>query len=312
MQDEDKLVVKKSNSLVDAYFCLPLIESRVLSLAIAQIPPKASITTETMIFVDAHTYGEMFGVHSKTVYRQLEKAINGLAERWVTIPDTDGAPKDIRWITTKKYLHRQGRIGINFHPDMIPYISDLRSHFTQYNLNHIAHMGNKYSLPLYELLIKRRDLNQQYFEIDYLRKKLQLGDKYKPFKEFRRNVLEPVMNDLNAENSEFIVSYEPIKKGRSVLGVQVMYKPRNPKRSLPRSRNGTRPEGRSQKPKAIYEQHGYRSAGEWREALELREKIEFDINDPKAFLQARNALIEQTKRDDSSSEGGENNQEELF
>ena len=223
MKDKKPLVIQKSNTLIDASFSLTLYESRVLLCCVAQIKPKKK--ADEMYFLDARRFSELFDLPIDGVYSKLRKAMNSLAERWVRISDENGHPKDIHWIITKQYFDSKGVVGLAFHPEMLPYISELQKHFTQYDIKNISRMRSNYGPMFYELISKRRDLNKQEFSLDFLRTKLRLEDKYCSWKDFKRNVIEPALRDLNAEQGEFKATYKPIKDGRAYVAVVIHYAP---------------------------------------------------------------------------------------
>lgn len=61
------------------------------------------------------------------------------------------------------------------------------------------------------------------FSIDDIKKYLSLEDKYKEYKEFRRRVIEPSVKEIN-EYTDLQVEWEPIKKGRTYVGIHFKIK----------------------------------------------------------------------------------------
>ncbi|QCF28123.1 replication initiation protein [Hydrocarboniclastica marina] len=282
-ESERKLIVKKSNELIDAGFELTLNESRIILYCVSQILPKQPIKADEMYFVHAKAFSELFHLDLAGVYKTLKKAMLKLGERWATVTDKNGDPKEIRWIITRQYFENQGVLGLQFHPDMLPYISELKKHFTQYDIKFISRMSSAYGIPIYELLTKRRDLKKQSFSIDALKQKLKLEGRYPAWRDFKRYVLEPAIRDLNNEYGEFKASYETIKEGRAITAVTFKYEPR--RKSLPLWDREGNPA--VEKPKKSWEEYGYRSDSEYREALELAKRYDFDVNNVSEFLKAR-------------------------
>ena len=282
-QYDKKMIVKKSNELIDAGFELSLNESRLILYCVAQILPKQPIKPDEMYFVDAKNFSELFHLDIAGVYKTLKNAMHKLGDRWATVIDKNGDPKEIRWIISRQYFENQGVLGIQFHPEMLPYVSALKKHFTQYDIKFISRMKSSYGIPIYELLTKRRDLTEQTFTIDVLKRKLKLEGRYTAWRDFKRYVIEPAMNDLNNEFGEFDATYKTVKEGRAIVAVTFHYKPRN--KSIPLFDKQGNPG--SEVPQKRWEQYGYRSAFEFREALELSETHDFDLTDAKEFLKAR-------------------------
>lgn len=290
------MIVKKANSLIDAQFDLTLNESRLLLFCVAQIEPRKKIDHSEMFYIDAKTFAETFELDVEGVYKMMKRSMNRLAERWVTIITEEGESKDIRWIISKQYFSRQGRIGLQFHYDMLPYISELTKRFTQYNLSYVRKMTSSYGIPMYELLTKRKDLVCQRFSLEFLRRKLRLGNKYSEWRDLRRNVIEPAIKDLNNEYGEFVASYEAVKEGREVVAVDIMYRPRE-------SKPASKPKAaallheKSESNEAQWGSYGYRTHREYLDAVKLREKVEFNVE---SAIEFHHALAKYLRSKDDS------------
>jgi len=85
---------------------------------------------------------------------------------------------------------------------------------------------SRYSLRLYELLALRSGLDHkttEIFSLDDLRARLGAPDgKLAEWFDFRRKALEPAIAEVN-HLAGFWVSYEPIKRGRSVTSVRLLW-----------------------------------------------------------------------------------------
>lgn len=301
MPKKPPMIVKKANSLIDAEFDLTLNESRLLLYCVAQIEPKKKIEPDQMFYIDAKSFAEAFELDIEGVYKTMKRSMNRLAERWVTIQTEEGERKEIRWIISKQYFARQGRIGLQFHYDMLPYISELTKRFTQYNLSYVRKMTSSYGIPMYELLTKRKDLVRQRFSLEFLRQKLCLDNKYAEWRDFRRNVIEPAIKDLNNDSGEFLASYEPVKEGREVVAVDISYHPREkPTVSKPQAKPGNKAKSQEHATEeAEWQKFGYRTPREYRDALVLRDKVEFNVESAVEYHRA----FAKSLREKSDNEG---------
>ncbi|MBE9402567.1 replication initiation protein, partial [Acinetobacter albensis] len=91
------------------------------------------------------------------------------------------------------------------------------ANFTQYLLEQVSDFKSKYSIRLYELLIKYRDVgNSKKFEIVELRSKLGLEDnEYKLNAVFKRDVLDKAIKEIG-NKTDIQIKYEQFKEGRVI------------------------------------------------------------------------------------------------
>ena len=107
---------------------------------------------------------------------------------------------------------------VKFHEDMLPFLQNLKREFTQYKLWYTMTMRSEYSIRLYELLKSVAKKEMWEFQIDYL-KKIFMCENYKQFNDFKKRVLEPAVNEINAK-TDINVSYELFKEGRAYKSIE--------------------------------------------------------------------------------------------
>lgn len=308
---KNSLIVKKSNELVEAQFRLPVVQQRLLLLIIAQIKPKVPILEKEWYYVDAGLYSSIFEVDRGGAYKSIAKAADDLAEQWATLLDENGHPKQVRWIISKQYFKNEGRVGFQFHPSIIPFISNLHGRFTLYAIKNISQMKTSYGIPFYELISRRRDKSSQYFPLSTLRQKFGLEHTYCDWRDFKKRVIEPAMKDLNTEKGEFNVSWEPVVQGKKVQGVNVSYAPKQKTLTKKKAKVETTKQTRRSQAGAEVEfspdwmEYGYLTHAEYLDAKRLAKKRDFDITNYDEYKRAR-ALHEQNKAEEN------NPQENLF
>lgn len=120
-------------------------------------------------------------------------------------------------------LWPDNRLEIKFFPEFIPMLDDLRHNYTWIYLEQIARLNGKYSPRIYEWLkmqLKDKDecdfvwyLNSDSKQAPGIRQWLNLGDKYKEYKAFRRRVLAPSFDEINENTSDIKVSFKPLRNG---------------------------------------------------------------------------------------------------
>ena len=219
MSKDSRLVVK-DNSLIDASFNLSLVEQRLMLLAIVEAREIDKLTPETPIEVKAIAYRDQYKTDESNAYSQLADATKQLFNRQFSYidryADTDAVTVS-RWVNEVTYVNDKGMVVMYLNRNVISMISRLEANFTQYLLEQVSEFKSKYSIRLYELLIKYRDIGtSKKFEIAELRSKLGLEDnEYKLNAVFKRDVLDKAVNEISSK-TDIQIKYEQFKEGRKV------------------------------------------------------------------------------------------------
>lgn len=225
--DTNKLVVK-DNALIDACFNLSLVEQRLLLLAITEAREIDNLTSNTAVEITARQYSIQFKVHEKEAYNALKNACDSLFERRFSYVDRykgDRLIKKVRWVSELGYVENKGLVLVNLSDTVISLISRLESQFTKYHLKQVSGFKSKYSIRLYELVVKWLSIGvTQKYLISDLRERLGVGiQEYKTMSLFKVNVLDKAFNEIN-QKSDLIISYEQFKEGRTITHVQFKVK----------------------------------------------------------------------------------------
>jgi plasmid replication initiation protein len=275
MTKKKKTTVYKSNLLVEARYSLKLCEHRLLLLCIAQIDPTSS-PPQTSFRVHAEDYSRQFRVRLSNAYRDLQEAVDSLWARELTVEhereiDESGKVvnerfRQVRWITERGYATGEGWAELTFYEKLMPYLTNLKNRFSLYDMKDVSLFRTTYAHRIYEWLAQYRKIGVRDLELDWMIDRLELDGKYKLWNDFRRNVLDLALRDIN-RTSDMDVKYEPIKSGRAVRSVRFVFQPRL-QQMLP-----IEPPGEAQaKIEHAWESQGYRTPGEYREAMSVAEK----------------------------------------
>lgn len=215
-----RYIVSKSNDLIrKSRSNLTLIEKRILAFVISKIEPNDKSFKEITFAVQ--NFCNVFNLDQDKYYTQLRKITLKLMSKSFEI---EKGNKIIQYVWFQKCAYNidEGTITIKFNEELRPYLLDLRE-FLSYKIYYILAFKCKYSLDLYELLkswINAKKILE--IPIDDLKKHL-YAEKYNNFKDFRKWVLEPALNDLNSY-SDIDVSYETVTKGRKVTHIIFNFK----------------------------------------------------------------------------------------
>lgn len=231
-------LVVKSNRLNTAIQNLSLSEVRIIQLAIVDARETGEgITTDKPLLISAARYAEAFNVTLQTAYEAIVDAEKNLFERRFSFLDEYDEPVKSRWIQRSKHVKGMASISIIFTYDVvneIVRIDGFEKFFTSYMLEQTASMKSTYSVRLYELLIQWKSTkNTPVFELKRFREQLGINDEeYTRMDNFKKRILDSSIEEIN-EKSDIKVSYEQVKKGRTITGfkfkILAKNKPKNVK-----------------------------------------------------------------------------------
>ncbi len=234
----------KSNFLVSAKYQMSLLEAKITALAISRLDYAAehsdgSITVEFKASELARIMGDTSGYFYNTLKDECENAmING---RVIAMVDPERKYFSyIMFIT--KMLYKDGVLSVEFHRDIRPFIQNLASHFTSYELNTMLSFKSIYSFKLYEILKSKKYASETFVcrlselildmgltdpmtksmkkhingkkEPDYDKALEEASNvKHRNWRDFRRWVLDKAVEEINLR-TELFVTYEPVTSGK--------------------------------------------------------------------------------------------------
>jgi plasmid replication initiation protein len=238
-QNMNDLVVKH-NALTNASYSLSLAEQRLILLAIVDARCSGhGVTTNDPLTITAKAYENQFSVHRNTAYQALKDASSNLFDRRFSYQELNkrGSIENVRsrWVSEIRYVDDEASVKLIFAPAVVPLITELERHFTQYELGQVAGLSSAYSVRLYELLISWRSIGKTpIFELEEFRNKLGVIDgEYKLMHQFKQRVLDLAISQIN-EHTDINASYEQHKHGRTITGFSFKFKLKTPEPKLPK------------------------------------------------------------------------------
>ena len=216
--------ITKSNTLIEASYRLTLQEQRLLLTCIGRIDSRLPMEEQRVFRVQAAEFQARFGLSREKAYEELKEVAARLFERKVEIQDpiTGVVSDTIRWVSASKYLKGQGAVQLNFAPEILPYISQIRERFTTYSLEAVSGFTSAFALRLYELLGQYRKFGKRTAPVEDLRRWLDCVETFERFSDFDRWVISVAVAQINA-HSDLRVTYTKIKQGRSVTHIEFVF-----------------------------------------------------------------------------------------
>ena len=153
-------IITKSNDLIQkTKYALPKLEQKVLLAMMAQINPKEVPDANRVYSLSFTDFGRLAGVnmHDNTYLEYLKDTVKSLEDRsfWSLDPDSDGHEyKVLSWLQRGSTVNdRDKQIRVRFNPEILPYLSQLKSNYTSYNVEYLLTMNSTYSMRFYEILL---------------------------------------------------------------------------------------------------------------------------------------------------------------
>lgn len=227
MSVNQKLVVK-DNALIDASFNLSLVEQRIMLMAIVSGRDMSDLTENTPIEIKVSDYIEQFKANGNNVYKIIKDATITLKRREFSYLDRykglDGY-STVNWVNKATYLPKEGMVVLYFSKEVVELTNMLSEQFTRYYLHQVSKFKSKYSIRLYEILVKWISIGKtEKYETAKLRSKLGVvEDEYTTMSNFKTNVLNKALKEIN-DHSNLNVKCEQYKNGRIVAGFQFFFK----------------------------------------------------------------------------------------
>ncbi len=218
MEDKPiRALVTKSNSLVEARYQFSIWETRVFTRLVSLIQPEDEDFKRYRLRI--RDLIDFFGVNDNNAYAKIKAVPENLLKKVVTIPYVENG--EDRFLKTGLIAQasipkkKEGYIELSFHPDLKPYLLQLKRTFLSYDIRNVLKISSVHSIRIYELLKQYEKIGYREFKLDQLKKILGVQDKYKLYGHFKSRVLHKAQEDLK-HYTDIRFTFEEIKDGRRV------------------------------------------------------------------------------------------------
>lgn len=241
--DKDKYIaassqfVVKSNEFVQhGRFKLTLAQQKMILYIVSKIKPSDSdFQTYTFNIADFCRLCHLDSVGGK-LYDDLKASLKELHDKSTYIQIDEDTETLVCWIEKPTFHKKTGTVDIRLDKDLKPYLLNLKSNYTKYELINVLRMKYKYSPRLYELLksyhYNKNETREEIIHISDLLKLLCIDtDKknsiYTEYKYLNRNILRPCIAEIN-EQTDMHVEYTTVRIGHKVSSILFYISARNP------------------------------------------------------------------------------------
>jgi plasmid replication initiation protein len=225
-EKEGQIQVRQHNAITNARHDLSSVQLDIYFMLLSLL--RSGDTQNTKYEIGVLQIEEITG--RRWNYQQLRDATAGLIGKVFEIEENDGLLQ-VAMMSSAKYLKGKGKIQLTISEDLKPYLVDLKNNFTSFQLYCVLSMSSKYAKWMYVQFSRWKDVGYYSYELDDLKILLNLKDpkgkvpeQYKQWGQFKDNVLEPSVRQIN-ELSDIHISFQIEKKGKSVHRINFTISP---------------------------------------------------------------------------------------
>ena len=236
----DNRIVSEHNDLIRSTANMTSLSLKLFEIAVSAMDSREKQPSHEVRINKEQIYNAL-GIKGTSKNQQLSKALNTLrkSSNFEITTEQNGEIHDIG-ITPVYYAdnnYSSDYAVIRFAPEILPFITDLKKNFTQYQLNDILHLKNKYAVSMYRWFTmnyrqyeyyansgkRREDQIEKYANpevtLEELRKLTGTEKKYSAFYDVRRYIIDPICNEIT-KHTKYNITYDRIKSGRKVVAIK--------------------------------------------------------------------------------------------
>ena len=236
LKEIEKRKIVEHNDLITSVAKMDKVPLKIFELAVSCIDTE-NLPKDNTIYLSKAELFTFFKVDDSNKHSRFKEAIEKMQKTaYFEIKEVKGKGykmTSIVPIPTVSWTDYDDNVMIQFNSNIMPYLIELKEKFTQYALSDLVDLNSKYSIILYKLLSMNYNQYEHYIvkggrreeqveayrnpsiSIQELRTITDTVNEYKKFGNFETRVLKEPLEEINAHTS-FNVSYEKIKKGRSI------------------------------------------------------------------------------------------------
>ena len=236
----DNRIVSEHNDLIRSTANMTSLSLKLFEIAVSAMDSREKQPSHEVRINKEQIYNAL-GIKGTSKNQQLSKALNTLrkSSNFEITTEQNGEIHDIG-ITPVYYAdnnYSSDYAVIRFAPEILPFITDLKKNFTQYQLNDILHLRNKYAVSMYRWFTmnyrqyeyyansgkRREDQIEKYanpeITLEELRKLTGTEKKYSAFYDVRRYIIDPICNEIT-KHTKYNITYDRIKSGRKIVAIK--------------------------------------------------------------------------------------------
>ena len=212
------------NRVVECYRSMSLDEKRLFIMA-TPLARTTKISSNDPVFISSSEFSKECGIDLSTAYTALELASERLFTRFFGYTNAEGDRVKMRWLNKVIYKAGQGGSELYFTDEVLLLLRefDALNPYTKYKKEVVLRLKKDYSLDFYHLAKKHQTMGGFQISLDELFEQLGLPESYQDLSNLKKRVIKPSLDEITT-NTDIDLTYENVKRGRSVVGFKFTVK----------------------------------------------------------------------------------------
>jgi plasmid replication initiation protein len=204
------------NRVTECFKSMSVDEKRILIMA-SPVARNIDATEQDSILISAQQFADECGIKVNSAYKQIEIASKKLVDRSFSYTNEKGKKVYSNWVIDATYEDAGVNLRFTSVVLMMLKILDKYNPYTRYKKDVVLKLKKDYSIDFYHLAKKSEKLGNFELTIDSMFIEFGLPESYRDLRNLKRRVLKDPIDEIN-KHTDIDLTYEPIKKGRSVVG----------------------------------------------------------------------------------------------
>ena len=210
------------NRVVECFKSMTLDEKRLFIMA-TPLARTTNVSSGEPIFISTEEFASACGLEITGAYTALAIATKKLFDRYFGYVRADKKKVSIRWMY--KTAYGEGGAELYFTDEVLLLLRefDALNPYTKYKKEVVLRLKKDYSLDFYHLAKKHQTMGGFQISLDELFEQLGLPESYQDLSNLKKRVIKPSLDEITV-NTDIDLSYENVKRGRSVVGFKFTVK----------------------------------------------------------------------------------------
>ena len=222
--------IRQSNRLVESPYAQEFTAHEIKLFEIAA----SGITVEDMnLFknnsnkrfrISTNQLAQLLNTSVSTISHEIEKTAIRIMKKFMHLRKIiDNGTVEFQMINIIPFAQYQnGIFEFDLNYMVFPYLLEINSNFTEYELKFLLSLNSAHGIKLYKLLVQYKNIKCRVFLLDELKEQFGILDKYPQYGPFKKYVIDSSINQINL-NTDIYVSYNEIKVGRKVESIEFIF-----------------------------------------------------------------------------------------
>ena len=226
--------VVMQNTIQECFKSMSIDEKRLLILA-SPIARTMDATEKDAITITSEEFAKECGIKTNSAYSQMEEASKSLLRRYFSYGDNKKKTY-CNWVI--RAIYENGAISICFPDEVLLMLKefDKLNPYTKYKKDIVLSLKKDYSFDLYHLAKKHQGMGQFEMSLEHIKNELGLPPSYDKLCNLKDRVIKPSLNEIT-KNTDIEITYENVKKGRSVVGFKFTVKEKHKPKLIAQERD---------------------------------------------------------------------------